>query len=481
MSCAVPKQSGLGSDKVTKSIGIVGAGAAGICGARHMLAQGFDVTLYEIGSHIGGMWVFKNDNNRSSAYKTLHINTARDLTAFEDFAFDPTVQPFPDHRDMAKYLRGYADHFGITERVRFNTTVMDIRPATDYSPEEPRWEIETADGETILHDSVIVASGHLTKPLEVEMFRNDFKGEYLHSHHYKEPARFADKRVCVVGVGNSGLDIASDICTTAERTVLVGRTTPMVIPKLIFGRPFWDAVKPFYKPWVPAAVRNRVLRFLVWVVHGRMTGLGFGSQEKKVHASSNANIVNHIHYRRVLVKAGIDRIEGKTIFFPDGTSEEFDCLIAATGYLIDLDFFSKDVIEPVDNGLDLYMRVVPPDWRGLYFLAFFNSDTALNWICNEQAKFIAEFETGRAALPTKAGMRDEIAERKQWLAKHFELTPRHGIEVEHLPYFNDLKKALKECQVRARETAKMPDARRPQRAPSHSAQARTKTRSADAA
>jgi len=434
---------------LTKSIGIVGAGAAGICGARHMLAQGFEVTIYEIGSHIGGMWVFKNDNNRSSAYKTLHINTARDLTAFEDFPFDPTVQPFPDHRDMATYLRAYADHFGITQYVRFNTPVTDIRPADSYSAEVPRWIIETANGETMEHDTVIVATGHLTKPLEVDVFKEKFTGEYLHSHDYKEPAKFANKRVCVVGVGNSGLDIASDICTTAEQTVLVGRTTPMVIPKLIFGKPFWDAVKPFYKPWIPPAVRNRALQFLVWVVHGRMTGLGFGTQQKKVHASSNANIVNHIHYRRVIAKAGIDQIDGQTLTFADGTQEEFDSLIAATGYLIDLDFFKPDIIEPAGNALDLYMRVVPPEWRGLYFLAFFNSDTALNWICNEQAKFIAELETGSAALPTKAEMRDEITQRKAKLTKDFEDTPRHGIEVEHLPYFADLKKVLKACRKRA--------------------------------
>jgi cation diffusion facilitator CzcD-associated flavoprotein CzcO len=420
-----------------------------------MLAQGFDVTVYEVGSHIGGMWVYKNDNNRSSAYKTLHINTARDLTAFEDFEFDKRVQPFPDHRDMAKYLRDYADHFGITKYVRFNTPVKNVRPADGYSPEQPRWIIETQGGEEIEHDTIIVATGHLTKPLEVDMFREKFSGEYLHSHDYKEPAKFADKRVCVVGVGNSGLDIASDICTTAERTVLVGRTTPMVIPKLLFGRPFWDAVKPFYKPWMPAAVRNRALQFLVWVVHGRMTGLGFGTQSKKVHASSNANIINHIHYRRVIVKSGIDEIEGRMLTFPDGTKEEFDTLIAATGYLIDLDFVPKDVIEPKGNSLELYNRIVPPDWRGFYFLAFFNSDTALNWICNEQAKWIAEFETGRAALPTHAEMRQEIAEREAWLAKNFELTPRHGIEVEHLPYFAELKKSLKECRKRAGRNAKI--------------------------
>ena len=101
------------------------------------------------------------------------------------------------------------------------------------------------------------------------------------------------------------------------------------------------------------------------------------------------------------------------------------------------------------------MRIVPPDWRGLYFLAFFNSDTALNWICNEQAKWIAEFETGRAALPTKG--RNARGDRRApgRLAKNFEVTPRHGIEVEHLPYFDDLKKSLKACQRRARERDKI--------------------------
>lgn len=436
---------------MTKSIGIVGAGAAGICGARHMLAQGFNVTLYEIGSHIGGMWVYKNDNNRSSAYKTLHINTARDLTAFEDFAFDSSVQPFPDHRDMAKYLRDYADHFGITEHVRFKTPVCDIRPAPDRSTDQRSWIIETAGGETVEHDTVIVASGHLTKPLEVPMFRDVFGGEYLHSHDYKDPAKFVDKRVCVVGVGNSGLDIASDICTTAERTVLVGRTTPFVVPKLMFGKPFWDTAKHFYKPWIPAVVRDRVLRFLVWIVHGRMSGLGFGSQTKKVHASSNANIINHIHYRRVAVKSGIEAIDGQSVTFADGTSEEFDTLIAATGYLIDLDFLKDDVITVKNNSLDLYNRIVPPGRPGLYFLAFFNSDSALNWICNEQAKWIAEFETGRAALPTESEMHREIAARRAWVRKNFEDTPRHGIEVEHLSYFQELEAAVRACRKRARQ------------------------------
>ncbi len=432
-----------------KSVGIIGAGAAGLCGAKHMLEAGFDVTLYEIGSHVGGMWVFNNDNNLSSAYKTLHINTARDLTAFKDFPFDRKVQPFPDHRDMAAYLSAYAEHFDIVRRIRFRTRVTDVRAAAGYAHDRPRWQITTEAGTTDIFDAVIVASGHLSKPDEVSMFCDGFKGEYLHSHYYKDPAKFASKRVCVVGVGNSSCDIVSDLCTTAERTVLVGRSTPLIIPKLIFGRPFWEIVKPFYKPWVPQAVRVWAVKFFTWVVHGNMADLGFAPSAKKVHATSNANIVNHIKYHRVAVKQGITAVDGQRVTFTDGSTEEFDTLIAATGYALDLPFVPSDIAKSDASSLDLFVRIVPPDWRGFYFLGFFNSDSALNWIVEGQIRWLREIELGRAALPDKAGMLDEIAARKAWVRRLFKDSPRHGIEVEHMPYFADLRRTMKEAQRRA--------------------------------
>ena len=437
-----------------KSVGIIGAGAAGVCGAKHMLEEGLEVTLYEIGSNVGGMWVYQNDNGRSSAYKTLHINTARDLTNFSDFRFDSSVPPFPSHWDMARYLKDYADHFGVTERVRFNTRIVDVRPADTYTEAAPRWRVETQAGDVDEHDCLILATGHLTKPLEVPQFRDGFKGEYLHSHYYREPAQFVGKKVCVVGVGNSALDIASDLAMTSERVVLVARSSALIIPKLVFGKPFWDTIRPFYKPWVPAWVRTRVLKSLVYMVQGDMGALGFPATAKRVHATSNANIVNHIKYKRVLVENGITNIDGRKITFASGRSEEFDTLIAATGYVIDLDFVDSKVLKEADNGLDLYMRIVPPDWRGLYLLAYFNSDTALNWICEGQVRWLREHEMGRAKLPTRDEMLAEIETRKAWVRQHFKDTPRHAIEVEHLPYFADLKRTLRQAQRRAGQPPK---------------------------
>lgn len=435
-----------------RHFGIVGAGAGGLTAAKHLLDAGFDVTIYELGSRVGGMWVYQNDNNRSSAYKTLHINTARDLTAFSDLPFADDVQPFPNHWDMARYLGDYERRFGLTQHIRFKTRVVDVRPAPGYTADNSRWVIETDTGDVFEHDRVIIASGHLTKPLHVPMFQEQFKGDYLHSHYYREPVQHSGKRVCIVGVGNSALDIACDLAPTGERTVLVARSRPLIIPKLMFGRPFWETAKLAYKPWIPAAVRNRFLKFLVWTVQGDLGRVGFPPASKKVHATSNANIVNHLHYRRVVVKNGIDAIDGRMITFNDGSKEEFDTLIAATGYLIDLDFVEPEVVAIKDNSLDLYMRIVPPQWRGLYFLGFFNSDTAANWIMEGQIRWIREFELGRAALPTEGEMRAEIEARRAKVAADFKDTPRHGIEVEHIPYFADLRATLKQAHKRAGTT-----------------------------
>ena len=129
--------------------------------------------------------------------------------------------------------------------------------------------------------------------------------------------------------------------------------------------------------------------------------------------------------------------------------QEFDNLISATGYDIELDFLDPKIVRHDRYTIDAYMRIVPPNWRGFYLLGFFNSDTALNWIAQDQARWIAAHETGEAVLPSTADMQAEIAERQSWVKTNFKDTPRHGIEVEHLPYFRDLRESLKQARSRA--------------------------------
>ncbi len=413
-----------------------------------MKEGGFKVTVYELGSQIGGMWCYENDNGLSSAYRTLHINTSRSVTRFSDLDFDDDVQHFPDHVDMHRYLVKYADHFGVTPLIRFNTKVESVTPQFSPGDETPRWHV-TANGTTEEFDCVIVASGHLHVPRHVPQFRDDFEGVYLHSHHYREPDPFVGKRICIVGVGNSACDISGDVCATSTRCVLVARSGVMVLPKLVFGMPFTDISSRLQQPWIPYGVRRMVIKALTWMVHGNMQKLGFKKPDKRVHTSSNGTIVTDIAYRRIEVKQGIDDIDGKVISFTDGSAEEFDVLIGATGYLTDLPFIDSTLVPLDDNAIDLYQRIVPPKLPGLYMLGFFNTDTALNFIFERQARWVREIESGKAILPSADEMMQSIAERRTWVRTHYRDTPRHNLEEESVPYLSALKRSLKEMRIRA--------------------------------
>jgi cation diffusion facilitator CzcD-associated flavoprotein CzcO len=302
------------------------------------------------------------------------------------------------------------------------------------------------DGAVAAFDAVIVASGHLTRPLHAPELQR-FGGEYLHAQQYRAPEPYIGKRICVVGIGNTACDIASDVCVTSPKCALVARSGVLILPKLLFGRAFTDITAQIQRPWIPRALRRRITRFLTWLAHGDMTKLGFKRPEALTHVTSNATVVTDIAYRRIVVKQGISAVEGKTIYFVDGTAEEFDVLIAATGYLIDLDFISPEVLRLADNKLELYMRIAPPGWPGLYFMGFFNTDTALNMVFEHQARWVREILLGNARLPDPDVMREAIADRAAWYAGQYKKSIRHSIEEEHVRYLTDLRTTLRKMLV----------------------------------
>lgn len=426
-----------------RTFAVIGAGAAGLCAAKYLRQAGFeDITIFEMGTQIGGMWCYQNDNGRSSAYKTLHINTAKNLTNFSDYPFDASVQFFPSHWDMHRYLVSYASHFGLTTLIRFNSRVTDVDPLFSPNSEEPRWRVRLANGYEQVFDRVIVANGHLSEPYHVAELQK-FAGDYIHSHHYRDPEPFVGKRICIVGAGNSAFDIASDVCINASHCVLVARSGVLIAPKLILGHPFTDVSMKLYRNWIPEFVRRRLLRCLVFLMHGRMTDLGFKPLTKRTHPTSNATIVQHIAYNRVMVKTGIAAFSGRIIKFDDGTELEFDTLIAATGYTIDLPFIAPSIVPVSKNRIDLYKRIVPPGWPGLYFAGMFNTTTALNQVFEWQAQWIAEIELGHAMLPSREEMVADIEAKHRWIASAYQnASPRHMIEEEHLSYRLELKSAM---------------------------------------
>ncbi|HET9676459.1 MAG TPA: NAD(P)-binding domain-containing protein, partial [Solirubrobacterales bacterium] len=183
---------------------IIGAGSSGIVAAQVLDSRGIPFDCFEKGSQVGGNWRYENDNGMSSAYRSLHINTSRRVMAFKSLPMPDHFPDYPDHFQMAAYFDEFADHFGLREKISFNTEVLKAEPA------EGEWAV-TVKGpsgaeHTERYRAVLVANGHHWDPRWPEPVfpgSDEFEGEQIHAHHYREPDVLRGKRVLVLGLGNS--------------------------------------------------------------------------------------------------------------------------------------------------------------------------------------------------------------------------------------------------------------------------------------
>lgn len=428
---------------------MVGAGAAGLCAAKYLLAAGCDVTIYEAASVVGGLWAYDNDGGMSSAYKTLHINTDKYITQFEDFPLSAQASVFPHHTEMRKYLEDYAEHFGLISRIRFNRNVMQVSPAPTQGG-GTCWDVLDSEGESARFDAVVVANGHLSTP-RMPDFAKGFAGDCRHSHYYRDPAEFVGRRICVVGAGNSACDIAADVCVTAARTVMAVRSGVTIVPKMIFGVPITQITTRLVRWHMPAAVTRRAIRAMTRIVHGDMSKWGFREPDRATHPTSHATLISHIAYNRVAVKPGIKNVQAQRITFTDGTSEEFDSLIVATGYKIDVPFISDEVMKLGDEWAPLYKRVIPPEWPGLYFVGFIQYQGPLFKSFEIQSKWVAGIESGQFLLPAPEEMHEDIEGKRRYNQQKFHGSARHALEEEAIPYQQEIKKEMAQGRRRLRQ------------------------------
>src|SRR4051794_16572446 len=148
---------------------IIGAGSSGITVAQVLAGRGVDFDCFEAGSGIGGNWRYGNDNEMSSAYESLHINTSRQMMEYAAYPMPESLPDYPDHRQVARYFDDFVDHYGLRERITFRTEVTRIRPLPASTETGTRYEVTTRsrDGgapETRTYRDVIVANGHHWDP-----------------------------------------------------------------------------------------------------------------------------------------------------------------------------------------------------------------------------------------------------------------------------------------------------------------------------
>ncbi len=416
---------------------IVGAGAAGIAVARRLLQAGRRIVILEAGSYVGGLWKIDNDNDLSVAYESLHINSEPRTTAYPGFPFPPDTPLFPDHRTVLRYLNDFADAYGIKGHIHFNSKVVNVERDADG-----RWTVEVANGDAYEAENVVIASGHLGVAAHPEEFRAQFEGEYVHVSEYRRPQPFTGKRVLVVGLGNSGLDAASDLVSFAASVDNAVRSPVLVMPRMVLGMPTARLLGYINRPWLPQVAKRQIQRLISRIFHGRMEQWGLRTPTTKTHPASSLTYMPSVAYGYIKVRPGIESVAGRRVTFVDGTSGEYDAVIAATGYYIHLPFLGK--YAPVeDRRLDAYKRILHPDWSGLYFVGFFNANGGPNIsLMDVQAEYVTALITGALKRPSRQHMLDDIETEREYLQVNYPSAERYGLELESGRYIKQMRTLL---------------------------------------
>jgi thioredoxin reductase len=464
---------------------IIGAGSSGIASCQVLHARGIPFDCFERGSEVGGNWRYDNDNGMSSAYRSLFINTSRRMMEYASYPMPESYPDYPHHTQIAAYFDDYVDHFGFRDRIRFRTEVVRVEQADDG------WDVTVrpVDGgaeETSRYEAVMVANGHHWDPRWPEPpfpGQDSFTGEQLHSHWYREPdERFQDRNVLVLGIGNSATDIAVETSRVAKMTYLAMRRGAHVIPKYIEGKPT-DELGTELLSRLPFWVTRRLFAQRLKKIQGQMEDYGLPKPDHELgqaHPTISSDLLPRIGHGRIAPKPNIERIDGGTVRFVDGTSEQIDTIVWCTGYRIVFPFLPDEILDPADtNHVPLYRRVVHTDRPGLYFIGLVQPLGAIMPIAEAQSEWIADVLEGRVQLPDAETMKREVEREERAMARRYVASKRHTIQVDYYPYMRAIRRERQgrggRVHALTKEGARWPRRRRPSSPPQPSPSSRTAT------
>ncbi|RMD73987.1 MAG: monooxygenase, partial [Bacteroidetes bacterium] len=371
----------------------------------------------------------------------------RTLSQYDDFTFDdfdPDTPDYPSHDQLRRYFQAYARHFGLYDHIEFRTEVVHCARRGDR-----HWEVTLRrDGrewqERFTH--LVVCNGHHWDPRWPD-YPGTFTGEYLHSHQYKRAAPFAGKRVLVIGGGNSACDVAVETSRVSAFTAISWRRGYRILPKFIMGKP--SDVVGEKLAWLPISIRARLSDFLIWVLQGPNELYGLPPVDVKfgqTHPTINDELLYRIRHGKVHPRPDIARFEGRKVHFKDGRIEEYDAVVACTGYRISHPFFDKSFIDYSEGPVPLYLRMMHPDYADLYFIGLFQPLGCIWPGAELQSKIMAREIAGKWQRP--ADIRRRI-ERELKRPHYRQLdTPRHTITVDYHVFRRQLLRHLPKDYVR---------------------------------
>jgi dimethylaniline monooxygenase (N-oxide forming) len=391
-----------------RRVAVVGAGPSGLVAAKSLKEEGLEPVVFEQADGVGGQWY--GPSAHSGVWPGMRANTSKTLDAFSDFPPSESVPMFPRFEDFRDYLRSYAKAFDLNQSIRLRTPVQRIER------DDGRWRIVTGDGGGESFDGIVIASGRFNRPRgPVIEGLEGFKGEVVHSFHYRGRDAFRGKRVVVLGNSVSGTEIASDLAIDDSIRVTAALRKPRyVIPRVFRGVPsdwrFFTRFSAYLPMAFPPQTVADDLKRKVLDVSGHPSQYGAPSPDENILVAEITLCQNWLAYvaeGRIRCRPALVGVRGRTVVFADGGEEEADAIVTATGYDLSLPFLPevvRHILNADSTGFDLYLHTFHPDLPGLAFIGHYILIGPYAPCVELQARWIAMIWAGVRKLPPRDQM-----------------------------------------------------------------------------
>jgi cation diffusion facilitator CzcD-associated flavoprotein CzcO len=339
---------------------VIGAGPAGLATARALAARGLPYDHVERHTGVGGIWDI--DAPGSPMYEAAHFISSRTLSGFPGFPMGEDLPDYPDHRQVLAYLRAFAAAHRLTDRLETGRSVHRVER------DGPGYRVTLDGGEVRSYGAVVCCSGAQWTPRMPDV-PDAFTGEVWHSKDYRDLDQLRGKRVLVIGGGNSACDIVVDAARAADHAVLSMRRGYWFIPKHVFGVP--SDVFAARGPHLPRRVEQAVFGWVLNRLYGKPERLGLPRPDHRVfetHPVLNSNLFLALQHGDVVPRPGIADMAGTTVTFTDGSTEDVDLVIAATGYRHTVPY-AQDLVGDGEHP-DLYLTAFSREHEGLFGIGF---------------------------------------------------------------------------------------------------------------
>jgi cation diffusion facilitator CzcD-associated flavoprotein CzcO len=409
----------------SNAVCIIGAGPAGLSAARALKRLGISYEQFERHSDAGGIWDI--DNPGTPMYHSAHFISSRNTSGFYDFPMPKHYPDYPNRQQILDYTRSFADAFGLRQQVQFNTEVRNVERDGEY------WQMQFGNGQQRRYRAVICATGTNWHP-RLPRHPGDFQGEIRHSNSFKHPDEFRGKRVLIIGLGNSGADIACDAAINADAAFISVRRGYHFIPKHIFGIPAdeFSARGPNLPIWAERPALQLALKMVV----GNVERWGLPKPDHKLfesHPLLNTQLLHHLQHGDIRAKGDVAHYEGHDVVFKDGSRERIDLVLYATGYDMRIPYVPEGYFDWAGGRPQLYLTAFNRRHQNLFTLGYLETNSSAYTLFDHISHLVANYLHSQQHDPDRASTFNRLI-KDDWPdlsgGLHFIDSDRHKAYIE---------------------------------------------------